>query len=377
MAKPRYIAPWHREGLEGADLKAMSPESVELLASLKGKPAVYHCVSRVVGREFVFQREEQEQFVRLMRRYEKFAQVKIWNYCVMSNHFHLLLEVPARPECGGASWSDERLLDHLSSHYGKGKMAELRWKLEQYREQGNEAAAEAFRQRFFARMWSLSGYMKDLKQCFSQWFNRKHGRRGVLWEQRFDSELVEDGHAARRVSAYIDLNPVRAGMVKDPKSYRWSGYGAAMGGDKQAREGLWLMMCEEAATRMNASRAAEELSDWSSMARRYRVSLFEEGEEQGRDRSKKRAGIPAKRVAEVIKRGGRLSEADLCWCRTRYFLDGVAIGVRSFVAMNYEATRGYFGPKRRDGARRLRKVESSLCTLRDLQKEAVCVSGSW
>ena len=52
MAKPRYIAPWHREGLEEADLEAMSPESVELLASLKGKPALDHCVSRVVGREF-------------------------------------------------------------------------------------------------------------------------------------------------------------------------------------------------------------------------------------------------------------------------------------------------------------------------------------
>jgi hypothetical protein len=324
----------------------------------------------------VFKREEREQFVGLMRRYENFAQVKIWNHCVMSNHFHLLLEVPARPECGGASWSDERLLDHLSSHYEEGKMAKLRWELGLYREQGNEAAVEAFRQRFFDRMWDLSAYMKDLKQCFSQWFNRKHGRRGVLWEGRFDSELVEDGHAARRVSAYIDLNPVRAGMVKDPKSYRWSGYGAAVGGDKQAREGLWLVMCEEAATRMNANRAAEELSDWHSVARRYRLALFEEGEEQGRDRSKKRAGIPAKRVAEVIKRGGRLSEADLCWCRTRYFLDGVAIGMRSFVAMNYEATRGYFGPKRRDGARRLRKVESSLCTLRDLQKEAVCVSVS-
>ena len=376
MAKPRYIAPWHREGLEEADLEAMSPESVELLASLKGKPAIYHCVSRVIGREFVFKREEREQFVSLMRRYESFAQVKIWNYCVMSNHYHLVLEVPASPECGGASWSDERLLDHLSSHYGEGKMAKLRWELELYREQGNEAAAEAFRQKFFDRMWDLSGYMKDLNQCFSQWFNRKHGRRGVLWEKRFDSELVEDGHAARRISAYIDLNPVRAGMVKDPKSYRWSGYGAAMGGDKQAQGGLWLVMCEEAATRMNASRAAEELSDWRSVARRYRVALFEEGEEQERDRSKKRAGIPARRVAEVIKRGGRLSEADLSWCRTRYFLDGVAIGMRSFVTMNYEATRGYFGPKRRDGARRMRKVESSLCTLRDLQKEAVCVSGS-
>lgn len=77
MAKPRDIAPWHREGLVEEDLEAMSPEGVELLASLKGKPANYHCVSRVVGREFVFKREEREQFVGLMRRYENFAQVKI------------------------------------------------------------------------------------------------------------------------------------------------------------------------------------------------------------------------------------------------------------------------------------------------------------
>ena len=376
MAKPRYIAPWHREGLEEADLEAMSPESVELLDSLKGKPAIYHCVSRIVNRDFVMKREEREEFVRLMRRYEGFCQVKVWNFCVMSNHFHILVEVPAAPECGGASWTDERLLDHLAKIHGERKMAELRWELEHYREQKNKQAAEAFRQRQFARMWDLSEYMKSVKQCFSQWFNRKHGRRGVLWEERFRSELVEDGHAARRVSAYIDLNPVRAGMKKDPKGYRWSGYGAAMGGDKQAREGLWLVMCEEAATRMSAVRAAKELSNWRSVAKRYRVVLFEEGEEGERDQTKKRAGIPTRRVAEVLKKGGQLSESDMCLCRTRYFLDGVAIGLQSFVSMNYEATRGYFGGKRRDGARRLRKIQTNLCTLRDLQKDALCPNGS-
>jgi hypothetical protein len=198
----------------------------------------------------------------------------------------------------------------------------------------------------------------------------------VLWEARFQSELVEDGHAARRVSAYIDLNPVRAGIVDDPKKYRWSGYGAATGGVTEAREGLWLVMCEEAATRMDASRAAAELADWPRVARAYRVMLFEEGEECERDRTKKRAGIPSQRVAEVLKQGGRLSEADLCWCRTRYYLDGVAIGLKKFVTMNYEATRGYFGGKRRDGARRMRRVRSALCTLRDLQKDAVRPSGT-
>ena len=376
MAKPRYIAPWQRKSLNAKSLDAMSAESVELLAALKGKPAIYHCVSRIVDRQFVLEREECEQFVRLMRLYERFSQVKVRTYCVMSNHFHILVEVPSPPECGGASWSDKALLDHLSTIYGERKMADLRWELGHYREQHNDVAAEAFRRKFFARMWNLSEFMKIVKQCFSQWFNRKHGRRGVLWEERFKSELVEDGHATRRVAAYIDLNPVRAGIVPDPKKYRWSGYGAAMGGVQEAREGLWLVMCEEAATRMDASRAAAALSDWRDVARAYRVVLFEEGEERERDRSKKRAGIPAQRVAEVIKRGGRLSEADLGWCRTRYFLDGEALGFERFVNMNYEATREYFGARRRDGARRMRKIRSALCTLRDLQKDAVRPCGN-
>ena len=104
-------------------------------------------------------------------------------------------------------------------------MRELRWELEHYREQKNHQGAEEFRQRFFARMWDLSAYMKVLKQCFTQWFNKRHQREGVLWEGRFKSVLVEDGHAAQTVAAYIDLNPVRAGMVEHPGEYRWSSYG--------------------------------------------------------------------------------------------------------------------------------------------------------
>jgi len=62
------------------------------------------------------------------------------------------VEVPAPAEDGGASWSDERLLKHLGLIYGGAAMANLRWELQHYRAQGNLAAAEAFRARFFARM---------------------------------------------------------------------------------------------------------------------------------------------------------------------------------------------------------------------------------
>jgi hypothetical protein len=72
--------------------------------------------------------------------------------------------------------------------------------------------------------------MKGVNQVFAQWFNRRHDRKGHLWGDRFKSVIVEGGRAARVISSYIDLNPVRAGIVEDPKDYRWSGYGQAMAG---------------------------------------------------------------------------------------------------------------------------------------------------
>ena len=67
--------------------------------------------------------------------------------------------------------------------------------------------------------------MKELKERFSRWYNKHYSRRGTLWMDRFKSVAVENGVALRTMAAYIDLNPVRAGLVEDPKDYHWSGYG--------------------------------------------------------------------------------------------------------------------------------------------------------
>ncbi|MEO8615267.1 MAG: transposase, partial [Luteolibacter sp.] len=58
------------------------------------KPAIYHCISRVVDRRFVFGDEEREHFRMFMRMQENFSGCRVLSYCVMSNHFHILLEVP-------------------------------------------------------------------------------------------------------------------------------------------------------------------------------------------------------------------------------------------------------------------------------------------
>ena len=81
--------------------------------------------------------------------------------------------------------------------------------------------------------------MKELKQRFSIWYNRTHQRYGTLWAERFKSVLMEDAATClSAVSAYIDLNPVRAGLVEDPKDYRYCGYSEAVAGNIKARGGL-------------------------------------------------------------------------------------------------------------------------------------------
>jgi putative transposase len=78
-------------------------------------------------------------------------------------------------------------------------------------------------------MWDASHFMKLLKQRFMQWYNGRRARRGTLWEERFRSVVVEGtGLALGAMAAHIDLNPVHAGLLKDPKDYRWSGGGKAI-----------------------------------------------------------------------------------------------------------------------------------------------------
>ena len=66
--------------------------------------------------------------------------------------------------------------------------------------------------------------MRDLGRCYVSYFNRRHGRTGSLWEGRFRSCLVDSPDYVLGCYRYIELNPVRAGMVSSPATYRWSSH---------------------------------------------------------------------------------------------------------------------------------------------------------
>jgi putative transposase len=70
---------------------------------------------------------------------------------------------------------------------------------------------------------------RRLGVVYTQYFNKRHKRTGTLWEGRFRSSLVQTEAYLLACYRYIELNPVRAGMVADPAAYRWSSYGANAG----------------------------------------------------------------------------------------------------------------------------------------------------
>ena len=349
MRQARFLAPWKDDP--------------------HGKAALYHCVSRVVDRRNVFERAEKEQFVKFLRLYDRFCGLRVRAYCVMGNHFHVLVEVPPRPE---ETMGDEELLERLGLIYSDLKVAEVRGQLQMRREAGDDAGAEALKEeKFLYRMWDLSQFMKVLKGRFTQWFNKRHARKGTLWEDRFKSVLVEDGYTARVMAAYIDLNPVRAGLADDPARYRWSSYGAAVAGDRRARAGIERTMTEY----------EEEVHfvvgtvDWRRVSGMYRVILFEDGEERyalvgsGPEQRVEvvRRGLGKESVERERKRGGQMGRFEMLRHRLRQATEGLVWGSKEFVNAVYALRREMFGPKRKDGARKIRGTAGDeLWTMRDL-----------
>jgi putative transposase len=332
------------------------------------KPALYHTIARVVDRRFAFGADDKEQFRIYMRMMENFSGCRVLAYCVMCNHFHLLLEVPPKRK---EPLTDEMLLKRLGGLYSKAFVATVAAELAAAREvvrQGLAPDGEAYvlriHERFTYRMENLSEFMKTLLQRFTRWHNHQHQRRGNLWEETFKSVIVEDSLAARTMAAYIDLNPVRAGMVADPAEYRWSSYGEAMGATGKsggkAKAGLVRAILADKGTPADARYWPGKVS------KQYRMLLLVEGKKrlrevinaQGeRDTEVVKKGMPRAKVAPELARleaGQDVALRKILRWRVRYFTDGAVIGSRAFVERMFRESRDRFGVNRTSGARKLR-----------------------
>ena len=178
--------------------------------------------------------------------------------------------------------------------------------------------------------------------------------------------LVEENENAQvTVAAYIDLNPVRAGVVKDPKDYRWSGYAEAVGKGGGSRDGLSKLFVNR------------DLTD-KEVLPEYRQHLYYEGARRVNEYSGAvtKPGFKRELVDKVLDEGGELSRLQLLNCKVRYFSDGVVIGSKEFVDRMLNEHKGQFSMLRRKrGAREMKNGEwGGLCTAGELRSRVISVS---
>ncbi|MEO0413606.1 MAG: transposase, partial [Verrucomicrobiota bacterium] len=296
--------------------------------------------------------------------------VRVVTYCIMSNHLHLLLDVP---EEGTLEPLDrEGLVSVLPRLYDDIFVAGIKQEFDRAEKANDAEWQQKILDRFESRRGNLSQFMKELKQRITIFINKKEGRTGTLWEGRFKSVLVEGNEGALlTMAAYIDLNPVRAGIVGSPEEYRWSGLGEAAAGVVRARDGLGVMLDR-------ALMDNRYTGSWAETEKLYRCYVYDQGREVTANADlghKGRKGMSEEQVEAVIESGGVLSRLDALRCRVRYFSDGMVLGSKAFVNQVFDRERrenGRFGKKRKTGARSMQGADwGGLQVMRDLRCEVI------
>ncbi len=313
--------------------------------------AVYHCMTRTVNGERVIDDVAKEVLRKQLWAVADFCGVQILTHAIMSNHFHVLLKVPQKT----LPSDDELLRRYKLLHPKPTKYQTERLDVIQAQLKTGGPEAELWRKRQLALMGDVSAFMKLVKQRFATWFNKSHHRYGTLWAERFKSVLIEPkNHAIQTVALYIDLNGVRAGLVQDPKDYRFCGYGEAVAANKSARAGIMSIY--------------GPVTTWAAAHEAHRIGLFGTGTET----RKNAQVISAVAFEKVIKEKGRLPLATVLRCRVRYFTDGAVLGSQAFVETHLAAYRQRHGARERTAPRPLAPITDwgGLTALRGLRQKA-------
>ena len=192
--------------------------------------AHYHLMSRTNDRRFLFSRGRVKgEIVSLLRKAAEFSGVRLEGWCVMDNHFHVVCEVtkPEEPVPEG------EVVRRIGVLKGERYAALLAWRWSELRKANMDAVVDAALGEWRRRMHDVSQFAKTFKELVSvsyRAFRKACAERspggpaycGSIWSGRFKSTLVEGGRHLAVCIRYVELNPVRAGMVKHAADYAYS-----------------------------------------------------------------------------------------------------------------------------------------------------------
>ncbi|GHU61641.1 hypothetical protein AGMMS49983_01720 [Clostridia bacterium] len=135
---------------------------------VRSESGIYHIIIRGINKQLIFEEEsDYRRFLSILRRVKSRTDIKLFAYCILGNHAHLLLK------------------------------------------EGGESVSET---------------MQRICVMYAVYFNEKYGRTGHLFQNRYVSGAVDDNNYFLSVLIYILQNPVKAGLCKTPNKYIWSSY---------------------------------------------------------------------------------------------------------------------------------------------------------
>lgn len=192
------------------------------LISLDDTP-YYHCVCRCVRRAFLWGTDHfsgrdyshrKQWVVDRLRELQSIFAIDICAYAVMSNHYHVVLHVDREQ---AADWSMEEVITRWTKLFG------LPVLVGRYLQDLTTSKAESDKvldivAQWRERLYDISWFMRCLNESLARRANKEDHCKGRFWEGRYKSQALLDEAGLLTCMAYVDLNPIRAGMAKTPES---------------------------------------------------------------------------------------------------------------------------------------------------------------
>jgi len=203
---------------------------------VKDQDTVHHILNRIAHRVYFLGDDERNDFIEMIRRAAEYCGIKVLAWCVLTNHFHLMIHLPVADDVG-----EEEVLRRYGVLKGRAALDRMSATIDSWRSKGEHGEQEISRwlavQR--RRMYDVGEFMKIVKQWFTEEYNRRHSHVGTLWESEYQDKPVKMtvGEMSKRMG-YIHLNPIRAAAVATFDGYAWSSFYAFVRGDEIAEFGM-------------------------------------------------------------------------------------------------------------------------------------------
>jgi hypothetical protein len=216
------------------------PQARYRLVDIQTTP-YYHCISRCVRRAFLCGRdrftgrsfEHRKQWIldRIKHLSSVFS-IDVCAYAILSNHFHLVLHVD---EAQAATWSEDEVIDRWLALY-KGPLVANNYKAGGSLTKLEQDALTTYVEKWRTRLADLSWYMRCLNETIARLANAEDKCTGRFWEGRFKSQALLDEAALVACMAYVDLNPIRAGLNESLETSEFTSIQERIGGFKNNKK---------------------------------------------------------------------------------------------------------------------------------------------